>query len=295
MPEYASIVAPLIVVLMMMVVGLELQVSDLRHELRRPGVIGFALAVELTLLPALSYALGRALDLPLPVAVGMAVLAACPAGGISNAFVQAARGNLPLSVSLTGLGAIAAPVTVPVLLGIGLGIGMGIAESESVGRVPIGRLALQLTFAVLVPIAIGMTVRHFQPAWAERNRPRLSGLAMLGIVAFVAASFTTNYDDVRRALTNAMLPGLLWTLGAAALGLGLGVLLKLDARDRLTLVLEFVNRHLGIALVITMEFPEPGAVYTFPTAVIAFGYPASLLAGLWFRRRSPQQAAVLAP
>lgn len=295
MPEYANVVAPIIVILMMMVVGLELTLAELRHELRRPRVIGWTLAVELTLLPAFTYALGRALELPVAVAVGMAVLAACPAGGISNAFVQAARANLPLSVSLTGLGAITAPLTVPILLGIGLGAGMGIRDQVSLGQVPVAGLALPLTFAILVPIALGMTLRHFRPEWTERNRRRLSGLAMGGIVAFVAASFATNFDDVIAALSNAMLPALLWTLGAAAFGLGLGALLRLSARDRLTLVLELVNRNLGIALVVAMGFPDPGAIYMFPTAVIAFGYPGSLLAGAWFRRQPPRETVVASP
>jgi BASS family bile acid:Na+ symporter len=295
MPEYAHVVAPIIVVLMMMVVGLELTLADLRHELRRPRVIGCAFVVQLTLLPAFTYALGRALELPVAVVVGMAVLAACPAGGISNAFVQAARGNLPLSVSMTGLGAVAAPLTVPILLAIGLGAGMGIGGQAPLGAVRIAGLAFQLTFAIIAPIALGMAVRHLRPAWAERNRRRLSGLATAGIVAFVAASLATNFDDVVAALSNAMLPGLLWTLGAATFGLALGWLLGLAARDLLTLVIEFVNRNLGIALVVAMGFPDPGAIYMFPTAVIAFGYPGSLLAGVWFRRRPPRRAVAPVP
>ena len=290
MPPFLQVIAPIIVIVMMVVVGLELSLDDLRHELRRPWVLGWGIAVQLVLLPAATLALGRALELPTAVAVGMAVLAACPAGGISNAFVQVARGNLALSVSLTAVGAIAAPLTVPLLLSLCLPLALGTADDEQSGGVSILWLAVQLSFATFVPIGAGMAIRHFRSQWAERNRRRLSALAMLGLVTFIAVSIASNSEVLVTALSSSVVPAAIWTGGAVLLGIALSVALRLDARDALTLVIELANRNLGIALMIATGFSDPASVFMFPIAVIAFTYPGSMLASVWLRwRASPSE------
>lgn len=239
-----------VVFLAMVVVGLDLTSHDFRQVARRPGLLAGATATQIVLLPALGVALVRGLSLEPELAMALALLAACPGGGISNYYAYLARANTPLSITLTAATSLGAIVTLPLVLGLLPGL-LGAQVSFNVPLVP---LLGQVLFLLTVPVVLGMGIRHLAPAFARRNSGRFRRLSMVGVAGLVvlvlakgAGSFSS--DWAQAAQVNA-----LFVLASMALGYGVAAAYRLEARDKLTLLIEFGVRNSALPVAMAVMF-----------------------------------------
>ncbi len=242
--------------------------------------MGSGLAGQLTLLPLLAAALITTLDLTSDTFAGMVLLAACPAGGITNYYTYLARANTALSVTLTAVATVLAIVTMPLLLAAGFAL---FPEAGGEIAIPVPQIIAQLIGMLLLPIGAGMAVRHQWPDLVRGLEPRLRRLsvaAILGLVAFIlhdqAAAMAGELGQVLPAAvlytTLAMLAGL-----AVAWASGLGF------RDRLTLLAEFSTRNLGIATIVAVSVLGRPEFLRFAVVLVVTSTLLVLLAIAGFR------------
>lgn len=167
--EYAITFAQL--AMAMFAMGATLHVGDFRAVVRLPRSFLTGLGTQMVLVPLLSYGLLRAVDLDPGVAIGLAIIAAVPGGTVSNVFTYAGKGDVALSIALTGVTSLACVVTVPFVLEWLVG-----SYVPSTFSLPRGRIALEIVVTLLVPLAIGMAVLR---RWPERAE----GLSRLALAA----------------------------------------------------------------------------------------------------------------
>ena len=96
-------VIPWVLRFVMVGLGLTLTLADLKRVLVFPKAVVVGLAGQLILLPFLAFVLALRLAPTPEIAVGLIILAACPGGVTSNAYVFAARADVALSVTLTAV------------------------------------------------------------------------------------------------------------------------------------------------------------------------------------------------
>lgn len=94
-------------------------------------------------MPLIAYALVKALDLPLPMAISLLVVGCVPGGTTSNLFTMYAKSDVALSVSMTAVSTIAGVVIMPIVLGA---YGQGFTSASSSRP----SLWLPLLYALLV-------------------------------------------------------------------------------------------------------------------------------------------------
>lgn len=269
MQEVNDIIGPLAVCFLMAVVGLELTVEDFRRIGRMPRAAIIGTLGQISLLPAFTWAVAIAFELPAATAGGLVLLAACPGGGMSNILVHFAGANLALSVTLTGLTSILAVVSLPLLLDFGLDF---LVQERGTFVLPVRELFGQLVFMVLLPIVVGMVMRAHAPEWVARNHKRLSRLGLLGLGVVVTLAFLSDSELVADSMDGVIAPAFFWTAGAAALGYGLGWVLRLDVRDRFALMVEYATRNFAVAAVVTLGSLERPDFLGILTAVLGVGY-----------------------
>jgi bile acid:Na+ symporter, BASS family len=108
-------VIPWMLRLVMLGLGLSLTVGDFKRVFRFPKAAAVGLTAQLVGLPLAAFALAF-LFAPAPsVAVGLVILAICPSGITSNAYTFAARGDVPLCVTLSALTSVITVFTIPLL------------------------------------------------------------------------------------------------------------------------------------------------------------------------------------
>jgi BASS family bile acid:Na+ symporter len=184
------------VFLIMAIVGLDLTRTDFGRIAERPALVLGATIGQWLLLPAAAWAIAWALPLPPQIVAGTVLLAACPAGAISNYYTFIARADVALSVTLTPISTAASVITLPLISAVGFNL---LVEEEARVAAPIGPMAVQLIVNLLIPVVLGMWIRARYPEFVARHKAkarRLGDTALLATVAFLL------YGLRRSALTN---------------------------------------------------------------------------------------------
>lgn len=237
---------PALVWLLMLVVGLELTLGDLRRVLRYPRAVTVATLGQLLLLPACA-ALLIWVQEPKPwVVAGLVLLAASPGGAISNLYAYLGRGNVALSVTLTALSTLLALGTMPALTAAGLALFL---EASHPVPAPVGRMVGQLALMMLLPLGLGMGLRAWRPDWVATARTPLRSLSLAALGCLVALVLVDQRQGLGAAVADALPVALPFCVLTMAAGLLLGALARLDPRDRFTLLIELSTRNLGLVAV----------------------------------------------
>lgn len=263
----------------MLGMGALLRPVDFAALLRSPRALSVGLAVQLVGVPLVAFGLGRLLPVPAGIAAGLVLIAAVPGGTMSNVVTHLGRGNIALSIALTGLTTAMALVTTPTLLRLFVGEFLP-ADFE----MPVPRVAWEIGVTLLLPLAVGMAVgARFHPwrgvfsLWCIRG-----SLAAIGVMIVGAAGSgrvdATAYGPM----------GLLSILALSGTAQALAWIVcrasGLTAADRLTVLVEATirNTNLGVLVKASLFPAEAGRVDPIGDAmffaVLLYGGAALLFA-----------------
>ena len=155
--EIVSKIAPIVLAIIMLGLGLGLSIKDFTRIIRTPNdfIVGFL--SQLILLPIVALIIALTLDLPSAIAIGLIIIAAAPGGVTSNVLTKFANGDVALSISLTAVTSLICIFSIPIIIINSADIlGVTIAQEISV----IG-IALKMVSVVTIPVIIGMIIRGF--------------------------------------------------------------------------------------------------------------------------------------
>src|SRR5688572_11953381 len=228
-----TVLVPVGLMLIMFSMGLTLTLGHFGLVARNARTVAAGLFGQLFLMPLLALAIGALFRLSPELALGMFIVAICPAGTTSNALTFVGRGNVALAVVLTALSSLVTVFTIPLLLSWALPwfLGEGTAGGAAVPVLSIPDTMLKLATLILLPVAAGMVLRWLRPGWAERLVPWLRPVAFVVLVAVIAFAVAIS---ARMVLDNLLGVGpAVWTLNVAAMAVGLllGWAIKADSRD----------------------------------------------------------------
>ncbi len=250
-----------ILALMMFGVSLSLRPADFRRVLVSPRAPFAGLFAQFLLLPAATCLATWALQIDPPLALGMILVAACPGGTFSNIMTWLARGNVPVSVSMTAVSSLAATLLTPfnfAFYGWLNPYTRNLLTSISIDGVDI--LALVLLVLAL-PIVLGMWVGRLFPTLAARVESPLRVVALIVFLAFVAIAFRNNSDLFVERFDTFFWLVVAHNAMALALGALMGRAMRLPAADRRAVTLEVGIQNSGLGLVILFTFmPSAGAM-----------------------------------
>jgi BASS family bile acid:Na+ symporter len=244
------------VFLIMAIVGLDLTRADFGRLTERPALVVVATVAQWLLIPAVAWAVAWVLPLPPHIAAGIVLLAACPAGAISNYYSFIARADVALSVTLTAISVAASVVTIPLISAVGFSLFLDHAARVNAPVVP---MAIQLTVNLLIPVLIGMWLRARFPEFVTRHQPVARRLGNVALVATVAILLSGLGRSVLKDLGVTILSAVVFTVVAAGAGLIVGAALRADRRQLQSLAIEFACRNTAITIligVVVLDRPE---------------------------------------
>ncbi len=167
-------------ILAMFGMGATLTFADFKDVVREPRSVTIGIMVQLLLVPLIAFVFIQAVGLVGGIAVGIALIAAIPGGTTSNIFTYLARGNAPLSISITGVTTLFCLFTTPLILSL------LITEYLPAGfTMPVGRIINEIALILLLPLILGMLLLRYIPnhaGWISKWSIRLSLLSVLAII-----------------------------------------------------------------------------------------------------------------
>lgn len=243
-------IAPLVLAFIMFGMGLSLTRNDFQQLWRAPLPIVVGLFGQMMLLPALAYALTIMFDLAPNLAIGIMILAACPGGTSSNIISQLARANLALSVSLTAISSLICVLTTPLIIQFAI-MQFGQQEEQSFSLLT---TTLGLIFITLIPVIIGIIIRHYFAEKALRCEPFFRHLASAFLLLMIVAIVIQERDTLTSSFAAVFSSALTLNLLAIMSGLGLGLLFKFTPKDSITLGIEVGVQNSAMAILIAITF-----------------------------------------
>ncbi|NYH50461.1 BASS family bile acid:Na+ symporter [Nocardiopsis arvandica] len=277
-PEQASLVTPHISLLLgviMFGMGLTMRPVDFAVVARHPKAVILGVLAQYTVMPLLGWAIAQALGLPPLLVVGMVLVGASPGGTASNVIVYLARGDVALSVAMTSVSTLLAPLATPLLV-------LGLAGSTL--PVPAGDLFVSILKVVLFPVVAGLLLRMAAHRFVERILPAMPLVSVTGIVVVVAGVVGANADTVLSTGLTVALAVVLHN----CLGLGLGYLIgrgiKLPETARRAVGVEVGMQNSGLAAALATAHFAPLAALPGALFSVWHNMSGALIATYWARR-----------
>jgi len=288
---WVQVLVPICLIIIMVAMGLELGTADFRRVASMPRAAAVGLVGQMLLLPALGFAFalapGRVPGLGVPLspelAVGIAVIVACPGSAPSNIFTYMARANTALSITLTAVSSLLTVVTIPLWVNVSLSLFYG--EGAEI-RIPLGRTVAQLCTVTVVPVGLGMLIRARSPELAARVKstlrrgvPWLFGFVLLLIVI-------TQWENFARDISIAGPMAILLVSVALAAAFGMSKLAALEHRDAFTISIEVGLQNGALASLIIVNLLQRPELLVFPSVYALLAAGPVIAWTLWFRARS---------
>ena len=159
--------------------GLTLNLRDFKIVFSRPKDVIVGCLAQFTIMPLLAWGLARLFSLDEALALGVVLVGCCQGGTASNVITYLAKGDLALSVGMTGVSTLLAPFMTPLLTWALAG--------KSID-VDVAGMLLSILWVVILPIIIGLIVKWVWPKFTEKAidyLPAISTMAIAMIVAIV--------------------------------------------------------------------------------------------------------------
>ena len=162
--------------LVMFGMGMTLSVDDFKGVLSHPLEVGIGVFAQFLLMPLIAWGLVKAFGLPPELAIGVVLVGTCPGGTASNVIAYLAKGDVALSVSMTMVTTLLAPLVTPALTYFLAG-----------AWIEISMYAMMVSIAqmVLAPVLLGLLVHHYCGGLVEKVSPLLPVFSVAMIVTLV--------------------------------------------------------------------------------------------------------------
>ena len=153
--EIVTKIAPIVLALIMLGLGLGLSIKDFTRILKTPKDFLVGFFSQILILPLVALGVALILNLSTPIAIGLMIIAAAPGGVTSNVMTKFANGDVALSISLTAVTSLVSIISVPLIVINSANI-FGLQIAKEISMVGI---ALKMALVVTVPVIIGMIIR----------------------------------------------------------------------------------------------------------------------------------------
>ena len=119
--------------------------------------------------------------------LGLFFVGCVPGGTSSNVMVYLAKGNTALSIAMTSLSTLLAPIVTPALLYLLAGQWMPVD--------PVG-MFVSIVQVIIVPIALGLLIQKMVPKVVEKGGALLPLISVIAIALVCAAVVSGNRDNI---------------------------------------------------------------------------------------------------
>ncbi|MGA9288700.1 MAG: bile acid:sodium symporter family protein [Anaerobacillus sp.] len=255
--------------------GMTLSGDDFKEVLKQPKSVAIGVAAQFIIMPLLAYGLAILFQLPPDVAVGVILVGCCPGGTASNVMTFLSKGNTALSVAITGVSTLLAPLLTPSLV---------LLLASQWLPVSAGDLFLSIFQMVVIPITLGIIVKLLFKEKVTGSIKALPLISVISIVAIVAAVVGASKERIAETGLLIFSIVILHNLLGLAIGFWLAKLLRLNEGDQRAISIEVGMQNSGLGAALAAAHFNP--IAAVPSAIFSVWHNISgpILATIWSKR-----------
>ena len=263
-----------LLMIVMFGMGLTMQLSDFAIVFKRPRDVIIGCLAQFTIMPLLAFLLGKVFHLNNELLVGVMLVGTCPGGTSSNVITYLSKGDTALSVGMTSVNTLLAPLLTPALTWLYL---------RTTVQVDVRAMFVSIIQVVIVPIGLGLLINKLYGKYTGKIRDALPAVSVTAICLIVAAVVSHNSGKILSAGLTIFAVVAAHNLLGYLCGYLIGVLFKMDLPRKKALSIEVGMQNSGLAASLAgSAFPDL-AMATVPGAVFSVWHNISgaVLAGFW--------------
>ena len=265
--EVVTKLAPIILALIMLGLGLGLKLEDFTRVFKTPKDFFVGLISQLIILPIVAYILILVLRTPPEIAIGVMIIAAAPGGVTSNILTRFANGDVALSISLTAIISLISIVTVPLIVFTSADLFEITNISQNISMTGI---AMKMVLVVTVPVFLGMIIRKFAENFVASKVEMFNKLNMVFFAIFFVAAFYEERDNLINFIVQAGLIALILNLTMMAIAYYLAKTFASGVQQQKCIALECGLQNGTLAIFVSTQIFGTDILYAIPTGAYAF-------------------------
>ncbi|MBW4891821.1 bile acid:sodium symporter family protein [Mucilaginibacter sp. HMF5004] len=275
--KLSKLIIPLLQVIMFGM-GSELSLKELSAIFKSPKKVLVGVVCHYTVMPLIGFTLVSIFNFPKEIAAGIILVGCCPSGLASNVMSFLARANLALSIAVTTISTLLAPVFTPLLMRLLAG---------RLVPVDFSKMAWDTANVVIFPILAGLLFHMLlrgKVKWLDRIMPSIS---MIGIALIIVVITAAGRDSLLKVGLLLILAVFIHNTLGFTLGYWFSRLMRFPEADCRTISLEVGMQNSGLASGLALLM---GGMATIGLAPAVFG-PLMNITGstlsTWWHGRVP--------
>jgi BASS family bile acid:Na+ symporter len=273
--KLSGLITPLIQ-LIMFGMGTSMSVRDFIAVVKTPKAVVIGVLAQFIIMPILGFLLANASGLSPEIAAGIILIGCSPSGLASNVMNYLAKANLALSITITSITTLVAPLATPMLMNLLAG---AFVEIDTL------KMMWDIFKMVIIPIGAGLLFNKLlkgKSSWLDAAMPIVSMTGIGIIIVIITAAGRDSLLEIGLLLIGLVL---IHNLSGYFIGYWAGRVFRMNERDCRTIAIEVGMQNGGLASGIAKEM---GKIATIGLAPAVFGplmnITGSVLASFWHRR-----------
>ncbi len=173
----------IIIQLVMFGMGTQMSIDDFTGIRKSGKGVLIGLLGHFTIMPITGFLLAKTFDFEPEIAAGIILIGSCSSGLASNVMTYIAKGNLVLSVTVTAISTLMAPLMTPFLMKIFAG---------TMVEVHFFNMMMEIIKIVLIPLSAAM-IHDALKIYGTKAKKRINILSILSLIWIVLMLFITPY------------------------------------------------------------------------------------------------------
>lgn len=272
--QLKELIIPLLQIIMFGM-GTTMTYDDFLGVIKMPKAVVIGIVCQFSIMPLMGFTIANAFDFPPEIAAGIILIGCSPSGLASNVMAYIAKANVALSITITSIATLLAPILTPFL--------MKTLAGELIA-VDFWGMMWDIFKMIIIPVLAGFLVNKFLKAdWLQKVLPIVSMAGIALIIVVITAAGQKSLQTVGFTL---IIATLMHNLSGYVLGYWGARLFKLPEQDCRTVAIEVGLQNAGLASGLAKAM---GKLATVGVSPALFGptmnITGSLLASWWSKKK----------
>lgn len=167
--------------------GMTIKAEDFKNILFQPKYIAIGCTIQYIVMPISAWLIARMFNLNSDLALGVILVGCCPGGTASNVITYIADGDVPLSVGMTIVSTLIAPLLTPALVYLLAGKWV---------EVSLFLMFKSIVNVILFPILAGLILRHLLRNHIEKILYIMPLTSAISIILIISGIIGANADKI---------------------------------------------------------------------------------------------------
>ncbi len=249
-----------LLMLVMFGMGLTLKPNDFALVFTRPKDIICGVIAQYTIMPLIAFGLSYLFHLDAALTAGVVLVGTCPGGTASNVITYFSKGDIALSVCMTSVNTLLAPILTPVITYLLL---------QTTVKVDVAGMLIGIINVIVIPIALGFVINKFFAKFTQKFTDLLPIISTVAICMIVAAVVSHNVEKIYTSGVIILCVVILHNITGYCLGFLTGKILKMTPEKIKAFSVEIGMQNSGLATSLAgTVFPMlpmatvPGAIFS---------------------------------